>query len=1019
LISCSDPNIRISERSDRNKRGRGVRTRFAVSLLRPLAMFMFCKAYTICFLFFFIPVIALADNDNFTHLTVKDGLLNSTVYYAMQDSKGFIWFCTETGVNRYNGSTFESFTINNGLGDNEIFKCFEDSKGRIWFLSYNGQLSYYYKGIIYNHKNAPWLFYRSSGAFLLDILEDKNGIIWITTSSDDVLKIVNNTIEIITPPFTTKQQHNKFYLAANLFVENDSVKKFVETYSAAHDSIYLFNLINKDLSFIGVGRKTLFQQQSIHFYDRHSQIFLVDKTLIKYNTKGFAMFDAAQFGITSRLMCFLTDGNNFWLGTAGDGVLKTDTTFSNKKILHLLPGKTITSMLKDNENNLWFATHGDGVFLLRNNGDYITTLPTKTTYSIGIVTNKTHRNVIAGNDNSDIYFLNDTGITSAFPVSKTKFNRIRDIIPIADTAIYIGADDQLLYRYNIKTKTIARLGPQQGYKNYSIAADNTLWICSNACIYKISGNNITSEYRIKNMGKCTTIAFSSDTTCYMGTTNSLYKISNINKSQYQTILYDSVLITSISDLKIIEHTLWVATHGNGIFILKDDTVYKHITSQNDNITSNVCQKLYDDRERFVWLCTNNGISVINRDNYNCYRNLTTNIGLTSTDIKGIAANGDYMYIATAEGTNIFKFSTSLGNSKPPNIYFTNFRKENTEIIDPGDTVTFNYFKGFIDIFFTAISFQSPSDIQYEYKFENDEKWHNTKSTNISLSNLQPGNYKLLCRARKYNSAWSSPALLNIIINPLWYQTNWFYGAVILLIILAIYLIIYLRTKAIHRQVAAQTLLQNKIRDLENKSLAYQMNPHFIFNSLNTIQQFMLVEKQEQGLNYLNDFSVLMRKMLENSRKPYITLNEEIDFLTRYLQLEQIRFNNKFEYSIDIEKELLADDIKIPPVLFQPLLENAIKHGIATNSKGVVSLKIEKEGDCLKGIVEDNGIGIFSSTSNTGDIQKESTALKVLEERLKLISTNKGKTGSIQLIDKSHLNPSVQGTIIEIITPILE
>ena len=134
-----------------------------------------------------LNITAYAADTKLTHLTVKDGLLNSTVYYAMQDSSGFMWFCTETGVSRYDGTKFENFTLNEGLADNVIFKCYEDSKGRIWFLSYSGKLSYYLKGNIYSGSNTPWLNYPLSGAFLLSSIEEKNGTVWISTSLGDVL----------------------------------------------------------------------------------------------------------------------------------------------------------------------------------------------------------------------------------------------------------------------------------------------------------------------------------------------------------------------------------------------------------------------------------------------------------------------------------------------------------------------------------------------------------------------------------------------------------------------------------------------------------------------------------------------------------------------------------------------------------------------------------------------------------------------------------------------------------------
>ena len=161
------------------------------------------------------------------HFTVKNGLPNSTVYFAMQDSKDFIWFCTATGVSRYDGRKFENFTMSEGLADNEIFRCIEDSKGRIWFLSYNGKLSFFYKGKMHNPQNTPWLSYDNTGAFLLNAIEDKKENLWFTTSLGFIIKITNCTLTKYKPSFTGKQFNNA-YISSFIFLENDSVKKFAQ-----------------------------------------------------------------------------------------------------------------------------------------------------------------------------------------------------------------------------------------------------------------------------------------------------------------------------------------------------------------------------------------------------------------------------------------------------------------------------------------------------------------------------------------------------------------------------------------------------------------------------------------------------------------------------------------------------------------------------------------------------------------------------------------------------------------------
>src|ERR1043166_6045958 len=198
------------------------------------------------FLLGFFP--AFAGNFEFEHITVKDGLANSTVYYAMQDSRGFLWFCTETGVNRYDGHHFETFTINDGLADNENFKCFEDSKGRLWFLSYNGKLSFFLAGKFYNAQNTPWLYLPTRDAYLFDVKEGKDKSIWFSTVMGDVIRVKDQSVAFAAQPPRPVTFHRAYCLPV-LFMQDDSIKKLAA--DPENNTLYLYNLESKKLEHLG------------------------------------------------------------------------------------------------------------------------------------------------------------------------------------------------------------------------------------------------------------------------------------------------------------------------------------------------------------------------------------------------------------------------------------------------------------------------------------------------------------------------------------------------------------------------------------------------------------------------------------------------------------------------------------------------------------------------------------------------------------------------------------------------
>ncbi|MGN6567189.1 MAG: sensor histidine kinase [Flavipsychrobacter sp.] len=927
----------------------------------------------------------------------------------MQDTKGFMWFCTPVGVSRYDGRKFENFTMDEGLADNEIFRCIEDSKGRIWFLSYNGKLSFFLNGKMYNSANTPWLSYPANGAFFLNAIKDKSGNIWFTTSLGDVIEIKGNHLTKYKLG-TASKQYNNAYLSSVIFQENDSVKKFIRNDS---DNVFVFNLTGHRQESLGsvniVSDKVVDLKNYVPSQDE--QIFIADKKIISYQHRQFKVLKL--FSNTSQITptYFLYDTAFWWVAVGGDGIYRLGYHAGRQSKLHFLPHETITCMVKDNEGNIWCTSYNNGIFLFKRQGNIKHLLLGQSISSVTSIYCRGRQYVIAGCGNGDIKSITSAGINTV-GYNKKPYDRVIGIVSVSPQNIIIERDNGI-FNYNLITKRLSTLSSRPGNKSY-FQKDSVVWLCASDKIMSWKRGYLTWQNNPIPYSKLTSIAVSSDSIKYIGTTRSLYKLVN---NHLHELLSDSVLKTSINDLEVINGDLWVATHGNGIFILHQDKLLQHIDSKNGLLPSNVCQKIYAGNDGRIWIATNKGIATLDASRRTWLFNITMSNGLSSNDVRNIVINKDKLYISTAEGINIFDLEHIQDSVPPPNVYVTGIKQDDKYILDPGCRYSYKYFKGFITVSFTAVTFQSPLDVQYEYKFKENADWHKTLSTDIPLFDLSPGIHTLLFRAKKYNSQWSQPVMLSILVEPLWYQRKRFFVFVALLIAGVIYYAIQLRIKSIKKSANEKSSLHKKIVELRGNSLAHQMNPHFIFNSLNTIQQFILVNELTDGLNYLSDFSMLMREMLENSRKAYITLRDEITFLHRYLQLEQMRFQNKFNYEIDVDENMLVDEIKLPPALFQPLLENAIKHGMPVGQQGgFISLKISVWNNFIEGIVEDNGKGIHAS-GKTWRPRKRPAALKVLEERISLLKSDNGKEGIIEIIDKAYENYPGSGTIVKLLIPL--
>jgi LytS/YehU family sensor histidine kinase len=308
---------------------------------------------------------------------------------------------------------------------------------------------------------------------------------------------------------------------------------------------------------------------------------------------------------------------------------------------------------------------------------------------------------------------------------------------------------------------------------------------------------------------------------------------------------------------------------------------------------------------------------------------------------------------------------------------------------------------------------------YSYQLEGAEtKWTtgSGKDFNLIYQNLPKGNYILKLKARKLNSGWSKPFELAITIKPTLVEYPAFWGFISFITFGLIFLIISL----IRIEKRKRVEVDHQLIVMEQKALQSMMNPHFIFNSLGSIQNYLLKNKGSDAVIYLSQFARLIRQNLNAINTPMIYLEEEVDRLRNYIELEKKRLENKFEYSIEVDKILEEDGVYIPSMIIQPIVENSIWHGIATMEEaGTVKISLQAyQSKSLRIIVEDNGIGMNASKEYAvKSSQNHHLGMQIIQKRLALLS-KKYKTET--RINYSEYSPGHKypGTIVEIIMPFI-
>jgi hypothetical protein len=329
-----------------------------------------------------------------------------------------------------------------------------------------------------------------------------------------------------------------------------------------------------------------------------------------------------------------------------------------------------------------------------------------------------------------------------------------------------------------------------------------------------------------------------------------------------------------------------------------------------------------------------------------------------------------------------------------------------------------------------IDYYSGKKDSIRYKLEQNGKprdWQYPPDYIIRYEGLPPGSYRLVIQASNMNNEFNSPEkILMINISPAFWNTWWFRVIAVCCLIGIVYGIMRWRLQQKFRQQLARAEKEKQIAELqqqktemEMQALRAQMNPHFIFNSLNSINRFILQNNKAEASEYLTKFSKLVRMILQNSQAPLVSLESELESLNLYLDLEAVRFDHKFDYKISYPKDLDIEVLKVPPLIIQPYTENAIWHGLMhKEEKGQLDIELSEEDDYLFLKITDNGIGRKKATelASKSATKHKSMGLRITKDRIAMLEKTNGAESPVKIIDLENEDGSAAGTRVIIKMP---
>ena len=478
-------------------------------------------------------------------------------------------------------------------------------------------------------------------------------------------------------------------------------------------------------------------------------------------------------------------------------------------------------------------------------------------------------------------------------------------------------------------------------------------------------------------------------------------------------------------IKTSKGEIWITTKNDGLYLYKNELL---INKTSDLKLNNA--RLFDiaeDKYKRIWLASNIGLVCIKSDDaIFIYDQLN---GLSSNDINKVAASDDKLYFSTNEGISHFMLNTNLSNSALPPIYLNSIKINDREIKYEGKSLTLEPNQNSLSLYFDLLTFKgNKTKMLYVLEGANGTTGI-TESNQLSLNNLYPGIYKLNVYAMNNSQVVSKePVTIQFeILKPFW-KTTWFILVCIVLVSAIIYLIVRIIIKRIRNKEEEKTKINKLIAEHQLSALQAQMNPHFIFNAINSIQGYILKKNEQQAYDYLAKFSKLIRMVLNHSQEKTLSLKQELEMLGLYVELEQLRFENSFDFDLVVDKNISQYETQVPSMLIQPYVENAIWHGLMNlptgqagldkNKKGSLKVEIKLKDELLKITIEDNGVGREMSNTFRQNTDHKSIGMKLTEERLIMINKLQDYEGATaDIIDLYDENKNASGTRVEIVVPI--
>jgi two-component sensor histidine kinase len=971
------------------------------SILRNLAVnacvvFIFEQLKTVFFTFLgFLVLSVVAQSPLARHINMQSGLPSNTNYQIVQDANGYIWLGTDKGLVRYDGKQFKYY-VNASAGMGSISDLRIDKKGQLNGQNFSGKHFYVRGDSLYLNSQMA-----VSGNFS-PVLEDSNQYLYYLGFNT----VYRSKSNLDTIRFE-KEVYSLFEFGYQVYTF-DSVRLYALNTDQEPKKIP-FRLRGETVFFTGTiqGKLIVFPRT---FKQRTAYHFLPQFNLVHVDLPEVFI---QSVEVIEDSLVFVSTNN---------GLYVLDKELRQLPLAQpLLRDKNVSGVMHDAEGALWVSTLDNGIFKF----DCFGCLTAETNEPVKVLTHLPKDNkVLCGSSSGKVYeWSDDHSLRKVAECKKRQpitalYRTNNETLFIGGDVFSINAKIELPIELPLAVKKIIPLGNDE----LALARTGGISVLSSVrqSVDKSLGIELFSnkdwmvrEWHLINSGNLRVKNMVYDAIhqqIYAATSIGLVQL---NPKSWSIIRHNNFPL-QVSDIAIRNDTVFAVT-SNTLQLIKNGKVLyeksltitspKHIQVNGDGVWissgSKLCRFDETGQGKGIFELTNgleiNDFCIAHEDLV-----MATDVGITSVPLRSLANNRNQL---------LFHIEQFTANGQRLNI------REKQTIAHQDNN---------LKLIFSVPFYGKQEALRIDYKV-NDESWQTMENglRELNLISLEPGEYNIQFKATTVDGRTSRVEQVLFTICPPFWKTWWFYLLSLLTVAAVAYLLYRYRLNLVQKQneLEKQTItLENKLRESILASVKAQMNPHFIFNSLNTIQSFIYLNDKQQATEYLGKFSQLTRTILEMSNKNAVSLEEEIAAMLLYLDLEKIRFDEGMNFTIEISPDMDTKRIYIPSMIIQPYLENAVKHGLL-HKKGERWLKLsfQQQNNMLKVTIDDNGIGRDRSAAlnKIKNKQHQSFATQANEKRLDALNRGKSQSVSVKYIDKLSSLGEPQGTTVVLMIAIEE